>query len=167
MGKARTSSSNAADEPRGVRAGIATLYGCDGEREDAGGFEAGAFGEQAGQCADKQRGADDEDEREGHLQRDDALAEADAAETGAAALAERADQAVAAGVEGGSKAAQQAGGKAGEEREREQAKADVGAERVAGEIVRQERDQRAHGERRHSDPEHAAATASSKLSARS
>ncbi len=77
------------------------------------------------------------------------LAEADAAEAGAAALAERADQAVAAGVEGGSEAAEEAGGEAGEEREGEQAKAEGGAQGVGGEIVRQERDERADRERSH------------------
>ncbi len=78
----------AADEPRGVRAGIATLHGCDGEREDAGGLESGAFGEQTGERPDKQRGADDEDEGEGHLQSDDAFAQANTAEAGSGALAE-------------------------------------------------------------------------------
>ena len=105
----------------------------DGEGDEAGGIEAGAFGQQTGERAEEQRGADDEDEREGHLQGDDALAEADAAEAGAAALAERVDEVVAAGVEGGSEAAQEAGGEAGQEREGEQAQAEGGAERVGGE----------------------------------
>ena len=136
----------AADESRGVRAGIATLHRCDGEGEDAGGLEAGAFGEQPGECSDKQRRADDEDEGEGHLQRHDAFSQADTAEAGSGALAERADQAAAAGVEGGSKATQEAGGEADEEGEGEQAKAEGSAQGVAGEVVRQKRDQRADGE---------------------
>ncbi len=77
----------------------------------------GPFGEQTGERPDKQRGGDDKDEGEGHLQRDDVFAQADTAEAGSGALAEQTDQAAAAGVEGGSKAAQKAGGEAGEDRE--------------------------------------------------
>ena len=116
----------AADQARGVGAGIAILQRSDGEGEEAGRIEAGPFGQQAGERAQEEGGADEEDEGEGHLEGDDRLAEADAAEAGAAALAERVDEVVTAGVEGGRKAAQQAGGEAGEEREGEQARLRVG-----------------------------------------
>src|SRR5579863_9296026 len=111
----------APNEPRGIRAGIATLHGRNGEGEHAGGFEARAFGVQTGQRADKQRGTDYEDEGKGHLQSDDAFAQAHTAEAGSSALAERADQAAAARVESGSEATQKAGGETDEDSEREQA----------------------------------------------
>src|SRR5580658_9635607 len=123
-----------ADETRSVRAGITTLHGCDGEGEDTGGLETGAFGFETGERPDKQRGANDEDEGESHLQSDDAFAQADTAEAGSGALAERADQTAAACVEGRSKAAQQAGGEAGEEGEGEQAKAEGSAQGAGGEV---------------------------------
>ena len=67
--EARTSSSSAADEARGVGAGVAVLQRIDGEGEEAGRIEAGPFGQQAGERAHEQGGADEEDQREGHLQR--------------------------------------------------------------------------------------------------
>ena len=139
----------AADQARGVGAGIAVLQRGDGEGEEAGRIEAGPFGQQAGERAQEQGGADDQDQREGHLEGDDRLAQADAAEAGAAALAERVDQAVAAGAEGGSKATQEAGGYASEEGEGEQAKAERVAQGVGGELVGQERDEPADRKRSH------------------
>src|SRR5262249_6314162 len=110
---------------------------------------AGPFGQQAGEGAQEEGGADEEDEREGHLEGDDRLAEADAAEAGSAALAKRADQAVAAGAQGGSKATQEAGGYASEEGEGEQAEAESATQSVGGELVRHERDEPADRKRSH------------------
>ena len=78
----------AADQARGVGIGIAILCRSDGEGEEAGRIEAGPFGKQTGERAEEEGGADEEDEGEGHLEGDDRLAEADAAEASAAALAE-------------------------------------------------------------------------------
>ena len=61
----------AAHQARGIGFGIAILRGSDSEREEAGGIEAGPFGEQTGERAQKQRGANEENEGEGHLEGND------------------------------------------------------------------------------------------------
>ena len=53
----------AADEPRGVGTGVAVIQRSDGEGEEAGGIEAGPFGQQAGERTQEHGGADEEGSR--------------------------------------------------------------------------------------------------------
>src|SRR5947207_1048788 len=99
---------------------------------------------QAGERAQEEGGADEEDEGEGHLEGDNRLAEADAAESATAALAERVDDVVTAGVQRGREAAEQPGGEAGQERKPEKVEAEARTERVGGQVVGQEGDEGAH-----------------------
>src|SRR5690242_17869536 len=87
------------------------------ERYQAGGVEAGAFGQQIGQRSQEQSGRDDEDQRQRHLQGDYALAQANAAELRTAALTERRREVIAASVNGWSEAADKAGSEAHQARE--------------------------------------------------
>ncbi|SPF37665.1 hypothetical protein SBA4_2040009 [Candidatus Sulfopaludibacter sp. SbA4] len=146
----------AADQARGVGAGVAVFQRSNGEGEEAGRIEAGPFGQQAGERAQEQGGANEEDEGEGYLEGDDGFAQADSPEAGASALAERVDDVVAAGVQSRGDAAEEAGGETGEEGESEEVEADAGTERVGGQVVGQECDEGPHGGRGEGDAEDAA-----------
>src|SRR5215467_3735943 len=130
---------NAADDPRGRPPGNSRSARVQWRRRGCRRFRNRV--EPPGECPGKQPGADDKDQGEGHLQRDDAFAQADTARTGSGSLAERSDQAAATGVESGSNSAQQASRQAGEEGEGEKAKAESFAQARGSEVVRQERDQ--------------------------
>ena len=140
---------NAANQPARFGGGVAVRRGSMPNEIRLEVSNPGPFGHQSRQRSHKQRRADDQDQRERNLRRDDRLAKPDAAECGAASLPERRGSATR------GRPAGPARGRSGGRRPRSPANANSNSREstsdcraVRGGVARQERDQRPHGKRR-------------------